>query len=146
MTQNDRGDTKYSLFMRWIIINALGLMFVSVAWRTGWITDVISMDTLYISRGIVVFFLIAMLNCSWKIWETSRELNVAQEYVRQIRAGNKEACLKIEKQNFRVSRYLNDVQGLGSDGRRDMGDIFADDLAGNLNAVGYSLKIGRAHV
>ncbi len=139
MTRKDRGDTKYSLFMRWMLANAFGVALVVVAWKTGWIRDVIAMDAIYVSRGIVVYFLIAMINCAWKILETSRELNVAQDYVLQMRMGNKNACSTIEKKDFRVSHHLSEVRGLSADGRREMGDIFAGDLAGNLNSAGYSL-------
>src|SRR4051812_10518699 len=87
MSHKDRGDTKYSLLMRWILTNAIALVFVGVAWKTGWIKDVIAMDVIYISRGIMVYFLLAMINCTWKIVQTSRELNVTQDYVRALRAG-----------------------------------------------------------
>lgn len=139
MANKDRGDTKYSLFMRWVITNAFGLMFIGVAWKTGWIQDIVAMDSLYISRAIVAYFLIAMINCSWKILQTSRELNVAQDYVREMRAGNTRACEAIEKKNFRVSQYLSEVKAMNAEGRHEMSEIFADDLSGNLNNVGYSL-------
>lgn len=139
MASKDRGDTKYSLLMRWVMINAFALVFIWVAWRTGWVTTLVATDSLYISRGILAYFGIAMLNCTWKIQQTSRELNVAQEYVRAVREKNAELCATIEGGNSRVAHFLSEVKGLSPDGRREIGEIFAEDLSGNLNGTGYRL-------
>ncbi len=139
MTKLSSGDTKYLLLMRWFIINALGVIFVAVVWKFGGITDIIVMDTLYISRAIAVLFFLALLGCTWKIWRTSVELNTAQDYVHYLRAKKRSEQEAIESGGSLVATYINDIQGLDNDGRREIGEIFADGVGMWLNSIAYYL-------
>lgn len=141
MANKDRGDTKYSLFMRWVITNAFGLMFIGVAWKTGWIQDVVALDSIYLSRGIMLYGFYAWVILAWKIYDTSRELNIAQDYDRFFKARNTKACETIEGKNSRLSNYLSDVKGMSAEGRREMGEMLADDLEStSLSGSGYKLS------
>jgi len=139
MAKQIRGDTQYLLFQRSVLVLAIGLGFVWVSWKSGWVTDIIAMDTLYISRIIVALFLVAVLDCLWKIVKTSRELNIAQSYVRHARAEDKEKLSAIESGNSRVAVFLSDIKGLDSDRRREIGEMFADDVGIGMTGVAYNI-------
>ena len=139
MAKRNSGNTEYSLIMWWLLVNALGVGFITIAWMSGWVTDIIALDSLYISRAIVVFAVIALFGCSGKIWKTSRELNTAQSYVRHMEKGDTAAQAKIESGASLVATYIADIKGLGSDDRREIGEIFADNIGIWITSVAYNI-------
>ncbi len=139
MAKRKSGNTEYALIMRWLIVNALGVIFIVLAWKSGWISDIIALDTLYISRAIIVFSFIALLGCTGKIWKTSRELNIAQSYVRYMENGDTKSRLAIESGASLVASFIGEIRGLKSDDRRDMGEIFADNIGIWITSVAYNI-------
>lgn len=75
MQTHNLGDTKYLLLTRWVMVNILALIFLAVAWKTGWVTKIYAADEVYAVRAIIVLFSCAFLECTWRIWKTSIELN-----------------------------------------------------------------------
>lgn len=139
MAKKTSGNTEYALIMRWLFVNALGVVFVVLVWKSGWITEIIALDTLYISRGIIAFSLFAILACSLKIWKTSSELNVAQDYVRRLQSADDEGRAGIESGTSLVAMYVNDIKGLDSEGRREIGEIFSDNISIWITSVAYNI-------
>lgn len=139
MAKQNSGNTEYALIMWWLLVNALGAVFVVIAWKSGWVSDIIALDSLYISRAIIVFSIIALLGCTVKIWKTSRELNIAQSYVRHIERGDKESQLAIESGTSLVAGFISDTRGLKGDDRRDIGEIFADNMGISITSVAYNI-------
>ena len=139
MAKKTSGNTEYALIMRWLLVNALGVVFVVLAWKSGWITDIIALDSLYISRGILAFSLLALIACTMKIWKTSRELNAAQQYVRHLQSGDEAGQAHIESGTSLVATYVSDINGLDSEGRREIGEIFADNIGIWITSVAYNI-------
>jgi hypothetical protein len=139
MAKKNSGNTEYALIMWWLLVNALGMVFVFIAWKSGWVSDIIALDSLYISRAIIIFSVIALAGCTVKIWKTSRELNVAQSYVRHIESGDKESQLAIESGTSLVAGFIADTKGLEGNDRRDMGEIFADNIGIWITSVAYNI-------
>lgn len=139
MAKQNSGNTEYALIMWWLFVNVLGAGFVVLAWKSGWVSDIIALDTLYISRAIIIFSLIAILGCTAKIWKTSRELNVAQAYVRHIKREDKKAQSEIESGSSLVAGYIADIEGLDGDDRREVGEIFADNIGIWITSVAYNI-------
>lgn len=139
MAKQTSGNTEYALIMWWAFVNLLGAGFVVIVWKSGWVSDIIALDTLYISRAIIAFSLFALLSCTAKIWKTSRELNVAQLYVRHIQKGEKEQQQAIESGSSLVAGFIAEIKGLRDDDRRDMGEVFADNIGIWITSVAYNI-------
>src|SRR3989338_2622099 len=139
MAKQTSGNTEYSLIMWWLLVNVIVVIFVVLAWKSGWVSDILALDTLYISRVIIFFSIIANLGCTGKIWKTSRELNIAQSYVRFGQRGDKEAQEGIESGHSLLAGFIRDVEGLPSDDRREIGEIFADNIGIWITSVAYNI-------
>ncbi len=142
MLKRNSGNTEYTLIMWWLLVNACGVVFLLLAWRSGWMSDIIALDTLYISRAIMVFSLVSLGGCAVKIIKTSRELNIAQDYVRRMQNGDRRRALyPIESGHSLVADFLRDIKSLGPDERREVGELFADNIG--IWITGVSYNIGR---
>lgn len=142
MAKKKPGDTDYALTMWSWTINVPCMIFIGLAWwKYGWIADIVALDSLYISRAIIAFSLYAVASCTWHIWKTSRELNVAQNYVRALQSKNTEEQTAIESGNSLLAGYISDIKGLDNDGRHDLDEVFAANA--EIAMTGVSYNIGR---
>lgn len=140
MAKKKIGNTEYVLTMWSFLINIPCLAFIALAWwKFGWISDIIALDSLYISRVIIGFTLFAVMSCTWWIWKYSRELNVVQAYVRALESENKEQQAAIESGNSLIAGYIGDIEGLDNDGRHDIDEVFAENVGLALNGVSYNI-------
>jgi hypothetical protein len=115
------------------------VVFAVLVWKSGWISDIVALDTLYISRLIIFFSLVANLGCTVKIWKTSRELNIAQSYVHYGQRGDTKSQAGIESGTSLLAGFIRDVKGLNSDDRREMGEIFSDNIGIWITSVAYNI-------
>lgn len=139
MAKQNSGNTEYALIMWWLLVNALGAVFVTITWKSGWISDIIALDSLYISRAIIAFSFLALIGCTAKIWKTSRELNVAQSYVRHLQNGDTKSQAAIESGTSLVAGFIAEIKRVERDDRRDMGEIFADNIGIWITSVAYNI-------
>ncbi len=118
---NKLEDTNYLMFMQWAIYNVLGGLVFWVVWQSGWITQMIAGDTTYICRIMIAYFVFAIVDCTWKLSKTSRELNTARGYLHQLRIlADVDACVAIERGRSRLAQYLRKVADLTPDNRRSI--------------------------
>ena len=142
MATKKTGGTEYVLTMWSFLVNIPCAIFIGFAWwKFGWIADIVALDSLYISRAIIAFTLYAVVTCTWHVWKTSRELNVAQAYVRALQSKNTKQQAQIESGSSLVAGYIDDIKGLDADGRRGMDEIFAENAG--IAMTGVSYNIGR---
>ena len=142
MAKKTSGNTEYALTMWSWLVNIPCLIFIGFAWwKFGWIADIVALDSLYISRAIIGFSLFAVASCTWHVWKTSRELNVAQDYVRALQSDNTEKQTAIESGNSLLAGYIGDIKGLDNDGRHDLDEVFASNA--EIAMTGVSYNIGR---
>lgn len=140
MEKKKSGNTEYSLILWSAIINIPCLAFIGFAWwKFRWIQDIVALDALYISRAIMVFTAYAICAAAMHIWKASRELNLAQRYVHHLQDGNADEQAKIESGTSMVAGFIGDIKGLNADGRREIGEIFADNVGLWVSSVAYNL-------
>ncbi|MBI4120796.1 MAG: MotA/TolQ/ExbB proton channel family protein [Parcubacteria group bacterium] len=113
----DRGsgtNTNYVMFMRMLALNSLFAAIVFWAYHEGWIGAVVAADTVYISRGIASLGLLGLIMISARIFNVSRELNIAREYhwrARQKTETAKEAANAwLQSTNSRVAEFANEYR------------------------------------
>lgn len=141
MAKQKYEDTRGTLLTLWLMFNACGVLFVVVAWRTGWVTAMLDSDSLYLCRAIIGFFLLAVLVCTVKTVKMIRELEIARRYVDFLRfEKNEEACRKIENGNSRVANYIEKVKGLPAEDRYSLENNLRYSLQHKISSVGIDLS------
>lgn len=133
------GDTNYLLLMKWFIVNVIGVVAVWVIWQTGWITKILSNDDVYMVRIILGLFFIAHVECTLRIWKTSRELNTINSYTQHRDSGRIDECIRIESGNSRLASYLHSLNGCDASARHVLADDFRENMLHKISSVGYNL-------
>lgn len=137
--KNTFGDTNYLLLMKWLIVNVIGVVAVWVIWQTGWITKILSNDDVYMVRIILGLFFIAHIECTFRIWKTSREINIIHSYTQYRNYGRTDECNRIESGNSRLALYLRSLKGCDANARHVLADDFRENMLHKISGVGYNL-------
>ena len=93
----------YVLILRFALINLLGFALLGIAATQGFITQVIAADRTYLSVVIFAVFVAGLVLCGWKIWRTSRELNLVRNFNPLVPS--------------KAAEYLAKLRGSSSDSR-----------------------------
>lgn len=70
---------RWLLLFRFVLVNAIGVAFLAVAWANGWIDLLMAADTTRLVALIAVVFLGGFALCARRLVSTSRELNALKE-------------------------------------------------------------------
>jgi len=141
MVKQNSGDTRGTLFMLWLMFNAVGGVFVWAAWKTGWVPEILRSDSFYICHTVIGFFLLSMLICTWKTVKMVRELEIARKYVHFLRFSKDEnAYLAIEKGNSRVAQYVAKVHGLSPLDRYSLENNLRISMQHKISGTGIDLS------
>lgn len=109
------GDTEYLLMLRAIIIHAAGIALTLFCYKMGWVEKVISTDTLYISRAIMVLGVFTLVMGTAKLWDFTRELNVAIGATKAGSRGEKHKIMEyLEGSNSRTEEFVNIASDAGN--------------------------------
>ncbi len=135
--KNALGDTNYLLLMKWVVVNVFGVVVVWVIWQTGWIMKILDNDTVYMVRIILALFFLAHAECTFRIWKTSRELNIVNAYIKYQGLDNE--TYRIESGNSRLAIYLRSLVGCDASSRHVLADDFRENMLHKISSVGYNL-------
>lgn len=141
MAKHKSEDTRGMLLTLWLMFNAFGAVFVFTAWRGGWITEILHTDSHYLCRVVITFFLLSVINCTWKTVKMVRELEIARKYVHLLRVEkNETACREIENGDSRVANYIGKVRGLSSENRYSLENNLRFSMQHKISSVGIDLS------
>ena len=87
MATQKSGNTEFLLLTRAFIVHAVGILLLIFTYKMGWMQKVISTDSLYISRVIIALGVFSLLMGTVKLWNFTRELNVARTASARMREG-----------------------------------------------------------
>jgi hypothetical protein len=115
--------SRYSflLVLRFALINLVGLALLGAAYGQGWVDAALAGDKTRIVLLIGAAFLVGLGVCGWRIWQTSRELNLIREYD-PLRPS-------------RVSGYLEAVRQRSADSRSISADALKLKLSTRIGIV-----------
>ena len=143
MAKQNFDDTRATLLLLWVIFNAVGAAFVFVAWKAEWLSEIVRADTFYLCRGIMGFFVLSMITCTWRTVKMVRELEVARKYVQLLRAEKDEVARaeieEIEEGNSRVANYVGKVRGLRPEDRYSFEHNLRMSLSQKISGTGVDL-------
>ena len=63
------------LLLRYILLNVIGFALLGVAWSQGYVHKVVNADQTYLSVVIFFVFIIGLVLCTQKLWQTNREID-----------------------------------------------------------------------
>ncbi len=75
-----RDPYRYLLVLRFALLNLVAFALVGAAYAQGLVDMVIAADRTYLSVVIFLVFLVGLVLCARKVWQTSRELNRVGEF------------------------------------------------------------------
>ena len=101
--QQDAHRYQYLLLFRFIIVNLVGVALLGAAHMQGWVERVIGSDRTGLVLLIFGLFLVGVGICGWKIWQTSRDLNLIKSYdpLRPSRVGAYLSAIRTRSGNSR---------------------------------------------
>ncbi|MDH3473825.1 MAG: MotA/TolQ/ExbB proton channel family protein [Rhodospirillales bacterium] len=70
----------YLLLLRFTLFNMVAFALLGAAWVQGWIETVLAADRSFLCLVIFGVFLAGLAVCSWRVWQTSRDLNQVKSF------------------------------------------------------------------
>ena len=70
----------YLLLLRFTLFNMVAFALLGAAWVQGWIEAVLAADRSFLCLAIFGVFLAGLAACSWRVWQTSRDLNQVKSF------------------------------------------------------------------
>lgn len=128
-SQEDRSKTgvktsnpyRSLLLLRYILLNVVAFALLGAAWSQGYVHKVINADQTYLSVVIFLVFIVGLVLCTQKLWQTNREID-ALKTVDGLQSKTVSHLL-VERQNesaisgstrLRLSHRISVVRHLGN--------------------------------
>lgn len=70
-----RNPYRSLLLLRYILLNVIAFALLGVAWSQGYVHKVIAADQTYLSVVIFIVFIVGLVLCTQKLWQTNREID-----------------------------------------------------------------------
>ena len=74
-TSSTRNPYRSLLLLRYILLNVVAFALLGVAWSQGYVHKVINADQTYLSVVIFLVFIVGLVLCTQKLWQTNREID-----------------------------------------------------------------------
>ncbi len=74
-TSSTRNPYRSLLLLRYILLNVVAFALLGVAWSQGYVHKVINADQTYLSVVIFLVFVVGLVLCTQKLWQTNREID-----------------------------------------------------------------------
>ncbi|MCG8355532.1 MAG: MotA/TolQ/ExbB proton channel family protein [Kiloniellales bacterium] len=98
-----RDEHRSLLVMRFALLNVLAFALLGVAYSLGFVHEVIAADRTYLSVGIFMVFLLGLVFCGVRIWQTSHELDKLRNFDPLVPS--------------KAAEYISLLRGTDGDGR-----------------------------
>ena len=112
---------RYLLILRYAVINMTAAALLAAIWAEGWMEVMMAEDSTHLVAAIVAVFVVGLVLCSKKVWQTSIELNQLKEMRPQ--PGN------------RVADFLDRARHLDGQGRANLAASLRLKLATRIGLV-----------
>ncbi len=70
-----RNPYRSLLLLRYILLNVVAFALLGAAWSQGYVHKVINADQTYLSVVIFLVFIVGLVLCTQKLWQTNREID-----------------------------------------------------------------------
>ena len=70
-----RNPYRSLLLLRYVLLNVVAIALLAVAWSQGYVHKVVNADQTYLSVVIFIVFVIGLVLCTQKLWQTNREID-----------------------------------------------------------------------
>jgi len=70
-----RNPYRSLLMLRYILLNVIAFALLGVAWSQGYVHKVVSADQTYLSVVIFLVFIVGLVLCTQKLWQTNSEID-----------------------------------------------------------------------
>jgi len=70
-----RNPYRSLLLLRYVLLNVVAFALLGVAWSQGYVHKVINADQTYLSVVIFLVFIVGLVLCTQKLWQTNREID-----------------------------------------------------------------------
>ncbi len=97
---------RYLLLLRFILLNLFGFGLLGAAYAQGLVAQALTADRTYLSLVIFLVFMVGLGLTTFKVWQTSRELNSARDFESGA--------------DSPASRYLAPMEGSNADSRANL--------------------------
>lgn len=142
MASSKTGNTEYLLVLRAFIIHAVGVMLLFFSYKMGWLQKVISTDTLFISRTIILLGVFTLVVGTVKIWTFTKELNIARGATRRFRNGGKSAAVEmLSGSNSRTEEFVKLSIDAGAENRSGVVRAYVMKLERKASSLDHFLEI-----
>ena len=116
-------NTNFVTFFKALAINSSCGTVVYWAYREGWIDAVLKADTVYISRTIFGLGLLGLVMVTWRIFNVSKELNIAHKYyMLALDKGAREASSWLKSTQSLVAEFAQNYARADSDNKSSLVD------------------------
>jgi len=116
-------NTDFVTFFKALAVNACCGSVAYWAYREGWIDAVLKADAVYISRTIFGLGLLGLVMVMWRIFNVSKELNIAHKYYALAQdKGAREASSWLKSTQSLVAEFAQNYARAGSDDKSSLVD------------------------
>lgn len=114
---------KYLLFLRYFLINSIGIAFLLVAYSQGFLNKAINADITNVVLLIMLLFLLGIIIATQKTFWISKELNLANE--------------KILKKGSLFYDFIEKSKDLDASSRSNLASSVRIKIAGKINLIKF---------
>lgn len=75
ITSKSRNPYRSLLLLRYVLLNVVAFALLGVAWSQGYVHKVVNADQTYLSVVIFFVFIVGLVLCTQKLWQTNREID-----------------------------------------------------------------------
>lgn len=116
-----RNPYRSLLLLRYILLNVVAFALLGVAWSQGYVHKVVSADQTYLSVVIFLVFIVGLVLCSQKLWQTNKEIDalkapegIGSENIAHLLVQNNNKPTISGSMRLRLSHRISVVRHLGN--------------------------------
>ena len=116
-----RNPYRSLLMLRYILLNVIAFALLGVAWSQGYVHKVVSADQTYLSVVIFLVFIVGLVLCTQKLWQTNSEIDALKtpeglqsKAVSHLLVQNNEGSSISGSMRLRLSHRISVVRHLGN--------------------------------
>ena len=120
-TSKTRNPYRSLLMLRYILLNVIAFALLGVAWSQGYVHKVVSADQTYLSVVIFLVFIVGLVLCTQKLWQTNSEIDALKtpeglqsKAVSHLLVQSKEGSSISGSMRLRLSHRISVVRHLGN--------------------------------
>jgi len=116
-----RNPYRSLLLLRYTLLNVVAFALLGVAWSQGYVHKVVAADQTYLSVVIFLVFIVGLVLCTQKLWQTNKEIDALKtpeglnsEAVSHLTARKNNEATISGSMRLRLSHRISVVRHLGN--------------------------------